>query len=45
LYDYVSTTFRKRVTALTPEELTHVREWIETQATPSATPEVAPDAA
>jgi len=45
LYDYVSTTFKKRVTALTPEELAHVREWIESQAAPSAAPEVAPDAA
>ena len=45
LYDYVSTTFKKRVTALTPEELAHVREWIEMQAAPSAAPEVASDAA
>jgi hypothetical protein len=45
LYDYVSTTFRKRVTALTPEELAHVREWIASQATPSAAPEITPDAA
>jgi hypothetical protein len=45
LYDYVSTTFRKRVTGLTPEELAAVREWIEAQAAASAAPEVAPDAA
>ena len=45
LYDYVKATFGKRVTALTVEELTAVRNWIDSQASPMAAPEVATDAA
>jgi len=45
LYDYVKTTFGKRVTALTAEELEAVRHWIDAQTPPTPAAEVASDAA
>jgi len=44
LYDYVTTTFHKRVTALTADELEAVRSWIETSRVPALETEVASDA-